>query len=840
MTTESDHRLPRTVVPRHYALTFTPDLESATFHGSEIVDVEVTEDTTSIVLNSIELDITIAAMIDWHGTRHEPTTVEYDTARQRATLRFDVPLEPGQWQLHATFDGILNDNLHGFYRSTYTDPDGETKAIATTQFEATDARRAFPCWDEPDRKATFGITLVVPEDLMAISNEGVISEEATGDARKRIVFADTMIMSTYLVAMIVGDLEATAPVDVDGVPLRIVHTPGKAHLVDFALDVGAFALRYFSDYYEIPYPGGKMDMIGIPDFAYGAMENLGAITYRETALLVDPDTATQAELARVADVIAHELAHMWFGDLVTMKWWNGIWLNEAFASFMETKCVDAFRPAWKRWLDFASHRSYSMDIDALASTRPIEFPVASPDEANQMFDVLTYGKGQAVLRMLETYLGEEVFRTGIAAYLAAHSYANTETSDLWAALEKVSGEPVGEIMEGWIFQGGFPRLNVAASGDGYVISQEQFRYLGEGDHRWRVPAMFAAETGAGRALIDGETALEAGDGLLLNSGGQGFYRVRYSAELLAGLIDRLPVLSADERYSVVADTWANVLAGDVAAADFVELVSGLGDETEPAVWGVALSGLTQLDRVISSDARPWLQRVIRDLIRPAADRMGWTPNAGESDLDRQLRGMLIGALGNLAADGDTLAVARDVFEQWLEDRASIDGDVGAAAMSVVASHGGGAEFDRLVERYKTTSNPQDQIRFLRAAVSVPDLDSARRAIDMVIAREIRSQDATTVAARLIGNREIGAGAWELVKDRWDEVVAAPPPQTARRLIDLISNRSEPEVAADIEAWLASHPLPGGEKNTAQQVERMRVRVGLRERESTRLGDAASQ
>ena len=232
--------------------------------------------------------------------------------------------------------------------------------------------------------------------------------------------------------------------------------------------------------------------------------------------------------------------------------------------------------------------------------------------------------------------------------------------------------------------------------------------------------------------------------------------------------------------------------------------------------------------------------MIRDLIRPAADRMGWTPNAGESDLDRQLRGMLIGALGNLAADGDTLAVARDVFEQWLEDRASIDGDVGAAAMSVVASHGGGAEFDRLVERYKTTSNPQDQIRFLRAAVSVPDLDSARRAIDMVIAREIRSQDATTVAARLIGNREIGAGAWELVKDRWDEVVAAPPPQTARRLIDLISNRSEPEVAADIEAWLASHPLPGGEKNTAQQVERMRVRVGLRERESTRLGDAASQ
>ena len=491
-------------------------------------------------------------------------------------------------------------------------------------------------------------------------------------------------------------------------------------------------------------------MIGIPDFAWGAMENLGAVTYRETALLVDPATATQGELARVADVICHELAHMWFGDLVTMKWWNGIWLNEAFASFMETKAVDAFRPEWKRWLAFAAERSYAMDIDALASTRPIEFPVASPEEANQMFDSLTYGKGQAVLRMLEQYLGEEVFRRGIAAYLAEHSYSNTETADLWAALEKVSGEPVGEIMEGWIFQGGFPRLEVTAVDGGYRIAQRHFRYLGVGEQQWRVPALYSSSSGDGRLVIDDVADLSAGEGLLFNAGGQGFYRVRYDAALLEGVTARLGDLSPDERYSVVSDTWANVLTGDVAAGEFVSLVSGLGDETEPAVWGVALGGLGELDRVVSSDDRPALQEQVRDLIGPAVDRVGWEPADGESDLERQLRGVLIGALGTLGADGATREIAADVFEQWVEDRSSVDGNVGAAALSVVAANGSAPEFERLVELYKHATNPQDEIRFLRAAVTVPDIDSSRRAVDMVITGEVRSQDSLTVIARAIG------------------------------------------------------------------------------------------
>jgi puromycin-sensitive aminopeptidase len=393
MSPEGDYRLPRTVIPSRYELRMEPDLSSASFAGNLVVDVEVVEPTTEVVLNALDLVIASAEMVDTAGEVHPATSIEYDSDKQRVALGFSGTLAPGNWQLRTTFAGILNDKLCGFYRSTYKDEDGNDQVIATTQFEATDARRAFPCWDEPDLKATFQVTLVVDEDLVAVSNAAEVAARPVGDGKVAHEFAETMKMSTYLVAFVVGDFEISGPVDVDGIPLRVLHTPGKSHLAEFALDAGAFALRYLANYYDIPYPGDKLDMIGVPDFAWGAMENLGAVTYRESALLVDKKRSTQSEMARVADVIAHELAHMWFGDLVTMKWWNGIWLNEAFATFMELKCVDAFRPDWKRWLTFAHFRASSMDVDGLSATRPVEFPVASPEEANAMFDTLTYGKG---------------------------------------------------------------------------------------------------------------------------------------------------------------------------------------------------------------------------------------------------------------------------------------------------------------------------------------------------------------------------------------------------------------------------------------------------------------
>ena len=458
------YRLPRTVVPSRYAVTLEPDLQAFTFAGRETVELEVAEPVREIVLNSIELEIDEAWVEQADGSRLD-AGVSYDESTERATLALSGELPAGQATLHAAFRGILNDKLHGFYRSTFTDDAGTSHVIATTQFEATDARRAFPCWDEPEAKATFEITLVVDDHLTALSNAAEVDRTAAGEGRVEVRFAETMKMSTYLVAFIVGPLEVTEPVDVDGTPLRVAHPPGKAALAPFALESGAFALRFFQDYFGLPYPADKLDLVAVPDFAFGAMENLGCVTFRETALLVDPERATQPELQRVADVIHHEIAHMWFGDLVTMKWWNGIWLNEAFATFMEMKCTDAFRPEWDRWTDFGISRSAAYDTDSLASTRPVEFEVVSPAEAEGMFDILTYEKGAAVVRMLEQYLGEDAFRSGIRRYMAEHQYGNTETTDLWDAIEAATGEPVRQIMDSWIFQGGHPVvLGVAGRG----------------------------------------------------------------------------------------------------------------------------------------------------------------------------------------------------------------------------------------------------------------------------------------------------------------------------------------------------------------------------------------
>ena len=833
----SDHRLPRTVVPNHYALTLSPELDEATFGGLAIIDVEITGATEEIVLNAVQLTITDATLRNDSGARiaADATT---DEASERATLTLADQAEPGAWRLEISFEGVLNDDLRGFYRSVYTDEDGNEKTIATTQFEATDARRAFPCWDEPDFKATYGVTLVVDESLTAISNGPEIARESAGSGKVAITFKDTMKMSTYLVAFIVGELEVTDPVDVDGIPLRIAHVPGKGHLTDYALEAGAFALRFYADYYDIPYPGDKMDMIAIPDFAWGAMENLGAVTYRETALLLDRERATQAELMRIAEVIAHEIAHMWFGDLVTMKWWNGIWLNEAFATFASMKCVDAFRPDWETWLTFAADRTYSMGTDATESTRPIEFPVESPEEASEMFDNLTYLKGSSVLRMLEQYLGEDTFRKGVSNYLKHHAHANTETADLWAALDAASGVPVGEMMDTWIFQGGFPRLAVAGSPGSYTLTQEQFRFDEPGDHRWQVPVILRSDTGEQRVLVSEESVtFDAGDGLVVNAGGNGFYRVQYSPELRDSVRDRLDTLEAAERYNLVSDLWADVLKGGSEAGDFLDLVGRLGDEREVDVWEAALAGLGELDRVVSSDIRPDLQRFSSNLVSGKADEMGWAPAAGEDDRTRRLRGLLIRARGNLANDQPTQEAARLMLNEVRENPAGADSEIADAALFVTAANGDIDDFDRFIDISNTSQNPQEIVKNLRAAATVPGRDAAKRLFDLVLDGDVRSQDAFWVLAVMLGDRENGPYVWELMKERWDEMMEALPPTTGRRILDRIPFRSEPDVAADIEAWLTDHQIQGGDMYGPQQIELMKVRVGLRQREQDRLGEA---
>ena len=441
---------------------------------------------------------------------------------------------------------MLNDKLRGFYRSTYRHEDGTDRVIATTQMQATDCRRAFPCWDEPDFKAVFATTLVVDPALLAVSNGPEVERSDRPGGKVAVRFADTMIMSTYLVAFVVGPLEATDPVDVDGIPLRVVHVPGKGHLAGSGLDIGAFALRWFQDYYGIPYPSDKVDLLALPDFAAGAMENLGCITFRESLLLVDPATSTQAEQQNIADVVAHELAHMWFGDLVTMRWWNGIWLNEAFATFMELAACDAYRPDWGRWTLFGLERSAAFETDSLASTRSVEYEVRSPQDCEGMFDVLTYQKGGALLRMLEQYLGVEAFRQGVSHYLRLHQYANTETNDLWDGIEATSGQPVRRMMDSWIWQPGYPLVAAAVEGDELVLSQERFAFDADtldadpAPTTWLVPIHVRAGGAVQTILLeDDEARLPLTDPaapIVVNAGGHGFFRVAYSDDLRGRLV----------------------------------------------------------------------------------------------------------------------------------------------------------------------------------------------------------------------------------------------------------------------------------------------------------------
>src|SRR5881397_153788 len=430
--TMDPYRLPRQVVPTRYEIRLVPDLTTSVFAGVETITVTVHEPTSEILLNAAELEISEAA-IEHEGGRVLDGLVQLDESTERGRVRFPEMLRPGEWRLRLAFKGILNDKLRGFYRSTYREQTGAPRVLAATQFEATDARRAFPCWDEPAFKAVFAVTLAIDPALTAVSNTRVVAERGEG-SKKVVAFADTIKMSTYLVAFVVGELEATDPVRVGAAPVRVWCVPAKLRLAAFGHAIAVASLRFFETYYGLPYPGDKLDLLAIPDFAAGAMENLGAITFRETALLVDERAASHTELERVADVVAHENAHMWFGDLVTMSWWNGIWLNEAFATFMEILAIDAWKPEWQRWTTFGVSRAAALSVDGLHSTRPIEFHVEAPRDADAMFDVLTYEKGASVLRMLEQYLGAAVFRDGVREYLRRHAYANADTGDLWAAL----------------------------------------------------------------------------------------------------------------------------------------------------------------------------------------------------------------------------------------------------------------------------------------------------------------------------------------------------------------------------------------------------------------------
>ena len=833
------YRLPAGVTPSRYDIRLRPALDDATFTGSITIQLDVAIATDTFVMNAAELTVQACSV---NGV---PATANLLEEADRLIVRTAAAVAEGPATMTISFAGILNDKLRGFYRSTYSDADGVEQVIATTQMQSTDCRRAFPCWDEPEFKAVFGITLDIADGLDAISNgpeiERVTSEESNDGRRTVIRFADTMIMSTYLVAFIVGQLEMTAPIDVNGSPMRVVHVPGKSHLTDFGMDVGVFCLKWFEEYYGIPYPSDKVDLAGLPDFAAGAMENLGCITFRENLLLVDPATSTQNEQQLVVDVVAHELAHMWFGDLVTMRWWNGIWLNEAFATFMEIAACNAYRPDWERWTSFGLERSAAFDVDALDSTRSVEFEVRSPADCEGMFDVLTYQKGGSLLRMLEQYLGEQTFREGVSHYLRLHSYQNTETNDLWDAIESTSGEPVRRIMDSWIWQPGFPLISAAVSDDGTSVELSQQRFLlnpqsatRPTEQMWVVPIHVSNGGTTTTVLLDGmQTTVALTDPaapVIVNAGGHGFYRVAYDATLRARLAGALGDMDTLERYSLVDDAWAATVAGNLSSVELLTFLEEFGNEREHAVWQAVVIALRGMSRLIDDETLPAFQHRVRELIQPTLAELG-EPQADDSDLTAKLRGLLVTTAGVLGRDEFIIGACRDLLESSTEPDNDVDPELVAAATSVVAATGTVADYERLQHGFLTASTPQEQLRQLYALTEFDDEALVLRTCEFALTDNVKTQNAPFVLRMAMANRRHGTAAWEFVKNNWEHANKEFPTNTIVRMVDSVKLLTTPELVADVQTFFVEHPIPQAVKTLDQILERQGINAALLARDA---------
>jgi len=838
------YRLPRHVIPTRYDLRLEPDLAAAVFTGQVTIALTVKQTTQTILLNAVDLTIE-SVTIEGRQGQTLTASVELEPQTQRAVLTFGEPIQPGECRLYLSFHGKLNDQLRGFYRSTYKDETGTVRTLAATQFEATDARRAFPCWDEPDFKAVFAITLVVDPALTAISNTSVLSESMEGN-KKVVRFADTITMSTYLVAFIVGRMEATKPVFVGKAPLRLWTIPGKQPLTPFGQDIAAASLQFFEDYYGIAYPGDKLDLLAIPDFASGAMENFGAITFRETALLVDQRTGTHAELERVADVVAHENAHMWFGDLVTMSWWNGLWLNEAFATFMEMLAVDAWKPEWKRWESFSVARAAAFSVDGLVSTRPIEYPVRAPKDADAMFDILTYEKGASVLRMLEQHIGPTIFRDGVRQYLRNHAYGNADTKDLWVALGRVAHQRVPELMDGWIFQPGFPLITADVHGQELRLSQQRFTYLAPKpplDQRWQVPIQIRLIIGdrtEHRQLLlteqDTTVALPAGvTAVLVNEGGHGFYRVHHRGPLFQNLLDQgLDRLSTIERFCLVSDAWATTVAGLMPLSEYLQLTARFQGERDKNVWAVLLESFSFLNRIMTAEDRPALEAFVCARVTPAVTELGWDARSGESDLVRQLRGDLLGALGKLGNDRTTQQQAVERYRRYRTDPTTVDANVVPALVSILAYTGDEVRYEEFSERYRTATTPQEERRYLFSLAAFSHAPLLDRTLARTINGEIRTQDAPFIVGGLLTNVYGCERAWEFVKANWDQMDQLFPKQGLRRMCGGIVGLATPELEQDVQRFFHSRKIDLGGKTLDQYLEQLRVAVSFREREGATL------
>ncbi len=839
METSPARQLPNTVIPERYRLSLTPDLQNFTFDGHVEIDIRVNTPTSEIVLNAAELAFHEASLSQ-DGSEISAASIGTDEDAETATITLSSEAAPGPATLAISYQGVLNDQLKGFYRSRYQDAEGNEQYLATTQFEATDARRALPCWDEPALKATFQVSMTVPSQLAAVSNTPIVGESIAGNDLKTVQFAETPRMSTYLLAFVVGDLacvEETAP---NGTLMRVFATRGNEHLGQFALNTAIRLLEYYNDYFGIPYPLEKLDHFAIPDFAAGAMENWGAITYREVALLFDPENSAAPTRQRIVEIIAHEMAHMWFGDLVTMEWWDDLWLNESFASWMGNKATDALFPEWSMWTQFLYQDvGEGLRIDALRNSHPIEANVKDPGEIREIFDAISYNKGASILWMLEQYLGEDTFRDGLRVYLSRHKYGNAQGADLWRAMEEESGRPVISLMDSWIKQTGFPALTVEPSPDSksLTLSQKRFLYdqlLGEdpGDTIWKVPVSIARSDGSATppTLMEGPS-LELSTGAAkgwtkVNSGQNGFYRVRYALDMLPPLLTAASSfdLPPTDRLGLQSDLFALVKAGLEPATRYLDLVGAYKSETDATVWTDLSTNLRELEVLLADhpsldQLRAFNKTVYENIVK----RLGWEESPGEGHLDALLRTTVLARAGGLGSES-VLEEARDRFQRFLQDPTSLRPDIRGVAYSLVALDADRDLYETLWE-LEDRATLQEEKRRLLGAVSRPrDPDLLQETLERSLSDRVRAQDAPLVIISVAANRFGRDLAWDFVKENWAEFDRryGKGGFMIMRLVSITEDFTTLERADEVEAFFEANPVAGAQRTVQQALESIRL------------------
>jgi puromycin-sensitive aminopeptidase len=820
---KKDVRLPNHIVPKRYSITLFPNLQEFTFSGEEEITLELTKNVTEITLHAIELEINSAEIIK--SKKFKSAKIIYNEKSETATIMFDKAISKGEARLKLVFTGILNDKMRGFYRSKY-ELDGKHHHMAVTQFESTDARRAFPSFDEPAKKAVFDVRLIIPEDHTAISNtvEMNIAEHSPG--YKIITFEPTPKMSTYLLAFIVGRFEHIEAKTKSGKKVRVFTTPGKKHQAGFALDTAVRVLEFYEEYFGIPYPMSTLDLIAIPDFASGAMENWGAVTYRETALLVDEELSSTVNKQWVALVIAHELAHMWFGDLVTMEWWTHLWLNEGFATYIEYLAVDHIFPDWKVWTQFVyMDHAKALELDGLKNTHSIEVEVHHPAEISEIFDAISYEKGASLIRMLAKYLGNEVFKKGLQVYLEKHKYSNAGTSDLWAALEKVSGKNVKKIMQNWTGKPGYPLVEISENKNKLKLAQSRFFSSPISSKEifdstlWSIPLdslLFSKKT----------LFMPRHKGFIkLNRGETSFVRIKYPLSILKSSEDpiRRRILPTEDRYGLIRDAFMLSQSGHSSTIDALILTQAFEREDDFIVWAEIATNLKTIDNLVLG--QPFYddyKSFCREVFKSIAEKIGWNKDLRESHSRTLLRSVVLSFYGS-SRDGATIAKAREIFNEIIHGKSKIDSDLRGVVYNLVADNGKEDEYIELKSLYDKTPFQEEKDRIFRALCSFRDVRLLRRSLDMAFSDQMRAQDRFKAISFIWANPAGKELAWNYVKNNWKTITKTfAGGHLYARFIQPGAYFVDSKKALEIEKFFKKNPAPGLERTIAQVIEQIRA------------------